>query len=385
MLEDVKKYIENKYKLKTELSLDLKIISDNVLDTIIITTLEDSYVIKYDNLEIKSSNKRIYKDISFLLDNLSYIYLLTFEGKEITHITYDAMNEDTILDAAENWIWDHRDDNIEEVDRIFVVSFRNLYSFEASVSGSFVDTYWQIFDEPHYNVLNAAFTNFKYKNKEYAERYKPLLTLCINNKYNRRELRKYFLKGGYAYLLDWKDEDTHDVYEIIDIDFDNLKMTAGDKFAIMSADYDSILDYEDGAIYLRGKAAEDFPTETKILQVDDEPCQYIHSVKTSRVMYKGKLYEASAKTRSEELNKLNKLLNNKILCCFFCKYGNYLDDEENIYCLHGFKPKNFSDVVFDIEESKMIPYDMFNLCEDFNFQTKSFYTHTKAEGEDTHE
>lgn len=102
-------------------------------------------------------------------------------------------------------------------------------------------------------------------------------------------------------------------------------------------------------------------------------------------MYKGKLYEASAKTRSEELNKLNKLLNNKILCCFFCKYGNYLDDEEKIYCLHGFKPKNFSDVVFDIEESKMIPYDMFNLCEDFNFQTKNFYTHTKAEGEDTHE
>ncbi len=385
MLEDVKRYIEDKYKLNCNLSIDLKIESDNVLDTITITTLEDAFVIRYDNLEINSSKKTIYRDISFLLDHLSYIYFLTFEGKEVCHITFDALHEDTIIDCAENFLWEHRDDNMEEIDRIFVISFRNLYSFEAKVSGSFVDTYWQIYDEPHYNVMNAAMTTFKYRDKNYAERYKSLCTLCINNSYNMLELRKYFLQDGYAYLLDWKDEDRHDVYEIIDIDIDNIKTTAGDKFVIMSADYSSILDYEDGNIYLRGRVADIYPTESKILQVDDEPCQYIHSIKTSRVLYNGKLYEASGKTRSDELNKLNSLLDKKILCCFFCKYGNYIDDEEKIYCLNGFNPKSFVDVLFDVEESKMIPYDMFNLCEDFNFQSKQYYTHTKAKGDEDNE
>lgn len=385
MLEDVKKYVEDKYKLKTDLSIDLKIYSNNVLDTILVTTLDDEIVIKYDDLEIKSSSKKIYKDISYLLDHLAYIYFLTFEGKEINHITFDAINSDAIIDLAEDYIWNHRDDNTDEIDRIFVISFRDLYSFEAKVSGSFVDTYWQIFDEPHYNVWNVASTKFKYREKEYAERYKSLLTLAINNKYNLEELRRYFLRDGYCYLLDWKDEDTHDVYELIDIDIERIIMTASNKFCIMSADYNSILDYEDGHIYLRGKIEEEYPTINKILQVGDLPCQYIHSIKTSRVLYEGKLYESTGKTLSIELNKLNKLLDNKILCCYFCKYGNQLDDEKKIYCLNGFTPKDFNDVLFDIYESKMIPYDMFNLCEDFNFLTDKFYTHTNAKGDKDNE
>ena len=120
MLEDVKRYIEDKYKLNCNLSIDLKIESDNVLDTITITTLEDAFVIRYDNLEINSNKKTIYRDISFLLDHLSYIYFLTFEGKEVCHITFDALHEDTIIDCAENFLWEHRDDNMEEIDRIFV-------------------------------------------------------------------------------------------------------------------------------------------------------------------------------------------------------------------------------------------------------------------------
>ena len=281
---------------------------------------------------------------------MAYIYFLTFEGKEINHITFDAINSDAIIDLAEDYIWNHRDDNTDEIDRIFVISFRDLYSFEAKVSGSFVDTYWQIFDEPHYNVWNVASTKFKYREKEYAKRYKSLLTLAINNKYNLEELRRYFLRDGYCYLLDWKDEDTHDVYELIDIDIERIIMTASNKFCIMSADYNSILDYEDGHIYLRGKIEEEYPTINKILQVGDLPCQYIHSIKTSRVLYEGKLYESTGKTLSIELNKLNKLLDNKILCCYFCKYGNQLDDEKKIYCLNGFTPKNFNDVLFDINK-----------------------------------
>ena len=46
MLEDVKRYIEDKYKLNCNLSIDLKIESDNVVDTITITTREDAFVIR---------------------------------------------------------------------------------------------------------------------------------------------------------------------------------------------------------------------------------------------------------------------------------------------------------------------------------------------------
>ena len=381
MLLEIQKYVSCKYNLKSELSIDLKIKSDNVLDEILVTTSEDIFKIKYDDLEIISSKETIYKDLSYILDHLAYIYFLTFEGKEISHITYDALTDETIIDKAENFIWNNRDNKLDEIDRIFVVSFRNLYSFEAKASGSFIDTYWQIYDEPHYMVYDTAWTRFKYRDKAYADKYRSLLTMCINNKYNMEALRHYFLREGYCYLLDWKDEDTHDVYQLIDIDLDTLKMIAGNSFALMSSDYKSILDYEDGKIYIRGIVEENFKTIKKIIQVDDLPCTYIHSIKTSRIEYNGKIYEASGKTISEELNKLNKLLDNKILCCLFCKYGNYIDDPNKIYCLKGFKPRDLADVIYYVEETKMLAYDMFNLCEDFNFQTKKFYTHTNAIGE----
>ncbi len=375
MLEEIKKFVENKYKLKCILNVDLNIYSDNVLESITIMNICDDYIVKYDGRECRVKNN-IIKYIDFLLDRLAYIYFLAFDGTEIKHITYDPFKFSTIIDAAEDYIWEERD-NLGEVSNIFVMSFKNLYSFESKVSGSFIDTYRRVYDEEHYKALDSATAIFKYKEKDYALKNKPFLTQIINNKYNLEEMRKYFLKDGYFYLLDFKDQDTHDIYFFIDFDIDTMKTLAGDKFMIISSDYKSVLDYECDNIYIRGEIEKIYPNIIKELEVDTKLCKYIHSVKTSRINYDGEVFEASAPNICDELNKLNKMLDGKILCCFFCKYGNYIDDPTKIYCLKGFDVSNFSDVVYNVFESKMIPYDMFNLCVDFNYQTKKTYTHTK--------
>ncbi len=377
MLEEIKKYIENKYNLKCILNVDLKIYSDNVLEPITIMNICDKYIVKYDCKEANLSKNNIIKYVDYLLDKLAYIYFLAIDGTEIKHITYDPFNFNTIIDAAEDYLWQERD-NIEEVANIFVMSFKNLYSFEAKVSGCFIDTYRKVYDEEHYNAYNSATMVFKYKEKEYALKNKPFLTQIINNKYNVEEMRKYFLKDGYFYLLDFKDEDSHDIYFFVDFDIEAMKTLASDKFLIITPDYKSILDYECGDIYIRGDIEKVYPNIIKEVEVDTKVCKYIHSVKTSRINYGGEVYEACASTIYDELNKLNKILDNKILCCFFCKYGNYIDDPTKIYCLKGFDVSNFSDVVYNVYESKMLPYDMFNLCVDFNYQDKKTYTHTKA-------
>ncbi len=377
MLQDIKDFIEGKYKLKCVLDVDLKIYSDNVLDTIVVMNVCDTFIIKYNNKELKTSKNNIIKYIDFLLERLAYIYFISYEGVELKHITYDPQEYDTILDCAEEYLWQERD-NIGDVYNIFVMSFKNLYSFEAKVSGSFIDTYRKVYDEEHYKVYDASTSLYKYIEKDYALKNKPFLTKIINNKYNLEEMRKFFLKEGYFYLLDYKDRDTHDIYLFIDFDIDTMKTLATDKFMIITPDFKSVLDYEENSIYIRGDIQNIYPTIEKEIQVDTSICSYIHSVKTSRINYLDNVYEASAKNIYDELNKLNQMLDRKILCCFFCKYGNYLEDPTKIYCLKGFDVSNFSDVVYNVFESKMIPYDMFNLCVDFNYQTKKTYTHTKA-------
>ena len=80
MLERLKDYIINKYKLiKCELNIDLKISSDNVDDTIIVSPVDDYILIKYSTNEIKSDKRRIYKDLTYLLDHLSYVFFISSE------------------------------------------------------------------------------------------------------------------------------------------------------------------------------------------------------------------------------------------------------------------------------------------------------------------
>lgn len=384
-MQHLKEYIQSKYKLRCELDIDLKIYSSNVEEIIVVSPVDDEIYIKYNEYEIVSSRKMMYKDISYLLDNLAYVYFLSPNNDLLNTLVWSGDSERTLIDDAEDYIWKmHNDMNIEKV---FVMHFYGEYNFEATVSGSFIDTYWQIYDESHYKVVDEAIKRYKYREKEgYVERYKSLLTYIIPSEYNLKFIRKYFLDQGFLYLLDYRDrdEDIKDIYQMIDFSFDTANNIAGDKYMIMSSDFESVILVEGSKIYMRGKIALDYPTLDKILQVDKEPCRYIHSLKTSRVLYEGTLYEASGKTISECLNKLNKLLDGKIVCCFTCKYGNYTIDEKNIYCLNGFHPKDFPDVLYIVDETKMIPYDQFNLCDMYRIPSKDNYQHTlfKAVNED---
>lgn len=367
MLERLKEYIVNKYKLiKCELNIDLKISSDNVDDTIIVSPVDDYILIKYSTNEIKSDKRRIYKDLTYLLEHLSYVFFISKNNDILHEMVYDALDDTTLIDEAEDYIW--KNHNNMDFERIFVISFSKDYSFEATVSGSFIDTYWPIFDEPHYHVIDAAISRYKYRNKGYATRYKALLQSVISSSFNLDFLRKYFLDTGYVFLLDFKqgeEEEIRDVYQMIDIDFDNCKSICGDKYAILSSDYESMIVVDNDRFFVRGKIAEEYPTIEKIIQVDDMPCRYIHNLKTSRILYNDKMYEASGKNISDCLNKLNKMLDYKIVCCFTCKYGNYLLEDRDIYCMHSFHPKDLADLLYIVDETKMIPYDQFNLCEDY--------------------
>lgn len=368
-------YISSKYHLKCEVDIDLKISSENVSEKIIVTPVDDKIYIKYGDGEIVSTRRMMYKDISYLLDHLSFIYFISSNNDILHEITYDGLDDTTLIDVAEDFIWKNHNDM--DIYKIFVLRFAGPYNFEATISGPFVDTYWPIFDSAHFSVIEASQTKYKYRTKEYAKRYKALLTNIIPSEYNKAFLRKYFLDTGYAFLVDIRDEENKNVYQLIDIDFDNLNsICENTPYLIMSSDYESIIVYDNNKFYIRGKIVDEYPTLDKIIQIDDEPCRFIHSLKTSRILYKDRLYEASGKTISDCLNKLNKLLDNKILCCFTCKYGNYTIDEKNIYCLNGFKPKDFSDVLYIVDETKMIPYDQFNLCDMFEYPNKDYYQHT---------
>ncbi len=374
MLSKLGEYIKKEYKLNIECDIDLKIYSSNIDEFILVTTLEDKVYIKYSDITIESNYKNMYKDIRFILDNLIYIYLLDLRGDIIRTIIYQNDSDKTLFEEVEDFIWRNKKDI--NVEKILAVTFANNYSFEANVSGVFIDTFWEVFDTTRYNVINASLKKFRYRDKEnYLINNSILLKKIIKNKVNLKEIKKYFLSLGYAFLIDAREDNTT-VYQVIDIDFDNFKSIAGNKYLVMSADLNSIIYYTDDNIYIHGLVCDVYKTFFKILQIDEEPCNYVHNIKTSRVVYKEKIYEATGRSISEELNNLTSLVNNKMMCCFNCKYGNYIDNENEIYCLKGFKPRDFSDVLYIIDEAKIIPYDQFNLCEDFSYQTKEHFTHT---------
>lgn len=375
MLGRLSEYISSKYNLKCELNIDLKIYSDNVTDSILVSPVDDSILVKFRDHEIKSDKKMIYKDLCYLIDHLQFVYILSANEDLLHEMVYYADSDDTLIDTVEDFIW--KNHNEMKIDHVFVLRFYGDYSFEALVSGSFIDTYWQIYDEAHYQATKAALDNFKYKDKDYPMKFKSIMSNVIASEYNLKFLRKYFLDLGYAFLLDYKDIDTHDVYQLIDIDFDSCKNICGDSYAIISADYKSMLCFYNGRYFIRGKILEEYPTIEKILQVDKEPCKYVHNLKTSRVLYDGALYEASGDTISDCLNALNSMLGGKILCCFTCKWGSYTTEEKDIYCMRGFNPRDFADILYMVDESKMIPYDQFNLCDDYEIPDMKNYAHTK--------
>ncbi|MGM9972123.1 MAG: hypothetical protein ACI35W_06920 [Anaeroplasmataceae bacterium] len=376
MLSRLGQYISDTYKLKCDYNVDLIIHSPNVLDTILVTAIENNIYIKFNDVKLETTYKNMYKDIRFVLDNLTYVYYLDGRGDIIASNYYYDFSERPLIDEIEDYIWDNRQSL--EAEKIMVMTFALNYSFEAKVSGSFVDTFNLVFDKTRYEVMNNAIKKFHYKgNSDYLVLNKSLMGNVIMNEANVKELKKYFLSLGYAFLIDYHDE-KEDVYQVIDIDFDSFKNIAGDRYMVMSALYDSIIYYENGQIYLRGKVLDKYKNVFKIVQVDNEPCNYVHNIKTSRLSYNGKIYEATGKTISDELNSLGNLLDNKLMCCFNCRYGNYIDDENNIYCLKDFKPHNLSDVVYIVDEAKLIPYDPFNLCEDFMYQSDDYYTSTKC-------
>lgn len=379
MLQKLGEYVSNKYGLKCDIGIDLVIYSNNVCETITVTTIENQVLIKYNDFEIKSCYKDMYRDLRYVLDNLAYVYFLDNRGDISATLLFQNNNDKTLIEEVEDYIWENKK-NIE-IDKMMVITFANNYSFEAKISGSFIDTFWPVFDKAHYDVLNNVVRKYKYKGQEdYLIANKNLMSAVISNDINIHELKKYFLSLGYAFLVDYKD-DEQNVYQIIDINFESLKNIAGNTYLIISADYNSVIYFYNDSIYIRGDVVDTYKNMFKVVQVGDEICNYVHNIKTSRIKYQNKLYEATGKTLSDELNKLNKMLGYKMMCCFSCKYGNYIDNECEIHCLKDFKPKDFSDVLYIVDEGKILPYDPFNYCDDYEEIEKNYYTSTKFKKE----
>lgn len=371
MLKKINEYIKTKYNLKTNLDIDLHINSKNDLSEVIISISDDVIIINYDNFKIVSNYTKIYKDITYLFNKLINIYYLDMTDNIISEDTY-VESDDSLFDYVEDNLWKKRNE-LNNVAKVYVSMFALDYYFITNVSGSFLDTFWPIYDAAHYAVLNATLKTFKYKEPYYA-----LKDEVIPTKINLKEIESYILKYGYAFLVGIKD-DEYEIYEIINIDFSNFKDIIGPNYIIMSADYKSIIYVNASSYYIKGEITNVYKTIYKLIQVDNDVCDYIHNIHTSRVIYKNKLYESFGKSLSEELNNLNKLLDYKIMSCFTCKYGNYIDKENEIYCLKGFKYNNLTDICFIKEETGLIPYDQFNLCEDFNFKDDKTYIHSLSQ------
>ena len=243
--------------------------------------------------------KNAIRDITYLLNSLTYIYYLDINNDILHKGIYLSDKDHSLIEEVEDFVWNNKKEyNIE---KILVVMFALDYSFLAHVSGSFIDTFWQIYDKAHYEVLNTALKKFKYR-KDFDIYNSALLTSVIKSDINLIALKKYFLKYGYAFLIDYNDQKS-DVYELIDIDFSNCKTIAGDSYLIMSADYKSILYVKNDKYYIMGLVCDEYQTIYKYIQIEDEVCNYIHNIKTSRVLYKDHMYEAYGNDLSEELNK----------------------------------------------------------------------------------
>lgn len=370
MLKHIKEFVKNKYNLDSNLEIDLTIKSLNGDETIRVEDNDDKIFISYKEKKYVTDEINIYKDLSYILDRLINIYYLDI-SENILYTSYFIDEEESVLNSIEDNLWKNRKEyNVESV---YVSMFAFEYFFISKVSGSFVDTFFPIYDKAHFQVSEAARKTFKYREPYYARK-----SQIIKNDINLAEIKKYILRFGYGFLVSCEDID-YNIYQIINIDFESFEEIMPKNYLIMSADYKSIIYVCDNKLYLKGEIDDVYKTIYKSISVDNKIADYIHNIHTSRLRIDGKIYEAYGKSISEELNNLERMLDGKIISCFFCKYGNYLYNEEDIYCLKGFKYKNLTDIAFNIKEALLIPYDMFNLCADFRYQEENFYTHTKCD------